>query len=268
MDIIYFLSILLSLLCGIVIGRFYGRNSNNQKNIKDVLENRQHSVSPTLFKEPIRKNTEHEVAEAVESERLRIKLALHDDTVQRIVAVKLKVESLLLVPSLIKQDQVEIVLSDFESTVISLHYLIANLVDERFEQKTISELINELKSRFSRFLMIRVLVYENNPENTFALSTLQKIELFYIVQESLQNSIKYSHSGQFHIHLIWRSEEFILETEDGAWAINRYATKGHGIRSMKERAESIGATFYFGLVQNKGVLVRVVLPKLQQAVSE
>lgn len=169
-----------------------------------------------------------EIEFAVDQERMRIKNALHDDTVQRLIAIKIRLESLFAAPKMITEEQGEIILVELERTIISLRFLIANLINEEYEQKTLSELLHSLESRFERFLHMRVLVHEVNQNLTFELNPKQKSELMLIVQESLQNSIKHSVNNQFHIHLTWHTDKLVLEIEDLGWITDPYATTGLG----------------------------------------
>ena len=146
--------------------------------------------------------------------------------------------------------------------------MIANLIDEQYEHKTLGELIHSLENRFNRFLLMRVFVYENNPEKSFDLTTNQKHQLMLIVQEAMQNSIKHSNSQQFHIHITWQDDKLVLETEDASWAIDPAATPGIGLKSMKQRAKSLNATFYSSFFPFKGMVVHVVLPRSQNAITQ
>ena len=67
----------------------------------------------------------------------------------------------------------------------------------------------------------------------------------FIVKEAVQNAIKYSASGQCHIHLTWRPEELLMEIEDRGFGLPRSATKSHGLNSIEARAKSIGGNRYY-----------------------
>lgn len=187
---------------------------------------------------------------------------------QRILAIRLQIESILLHPKGFEKDQGEILLRELERTVTSLRFLIANLIDEQLEHKNISELIHSLEDRFKRFLLMRVFVYESGAINQFSLSTKEKSELMLIVQEAMQNSIKHSNSQQFHIHLTWLTDKLILETEDASWAIDPSATPGIGLKSMEQQAKSIGGTFRSAFAIGKGMQVRVELMNSQNPIAQ
>jgi signal transduction histidine kinase len=272
---IYSIGILLLLVIGGLIG--YSFRSFNQKDILEIQtkDTTKYPKPPSVSKKAIsiKKNNNiiyepNELQIAIEQERTRIKHGLHDDTVQRIIGVKLQIESLLLTSSDSIKGQGEIIIQELERTVTSLRFMIANLIDEQYEHKTLGELIHGLENRFNRFLLMKVFVYENNPEKSFDLTTNEKHQLMLIVQEAMQNSIKHSNSQQFHIHITWQEDKLVLETEDASWAIDPAATPGMGLKSMEERAKSIGGTFQARFTLGKGMVVRVDLPRSQNAIAQ
>jgi signal transduction histidine kinase len=272
---IYSIGVLLLLVIGELIG--YSFRSFNQKDILDIQtkDPTKYPKPPSVSKKAILikkdKNVIYEQDElqiAIEQERTRIKHALHDDTVQRIIGIKLQIESLLLTSSDSIKSQGEIIIQELERTVTSLRFIIANLIDEQYEHKTLSELIHSLENRFNRFLLMKVFVYENNPEKSFDLRTNEKHQLMLIVQEAMQNSIKHSNSQQFHIHITWQEDKLVLETEDGSWSIDPAATPGMGLKSMEQRAKSINANFYTAFAIEKGMVVHVGLPRSQNAITQ
>ncbi|MFM8913556.1 MAG: sensor histidine kinase, partial [Flammeovirgaceae bacterium] len=155
----------------------------------------------------------NDVKLAVDTERTRIKNMLHDDTVQRLVAIKIRLESLMLAPSF-SIEKGNVLLSDLERTVTSLRFIIANMVDEEYHQKTFSELLHSFEKRFERFLLMRVMLTEKGAEHTFGLTPKEKNEIILIVQEALQNTIKHANSQQLHIFLTWLPDKLLVETED------------------------------------------------------
>jgi signal transduction histidine kinase len=265
---------LLLLAIGVMIGFSFTRLQSIEESGVISTKDKSQYPKPTVIKKvnvaskPIAVYEPAEIESVVDQERTRIKNALHDDTVQRLIAIKIRLESLFAAPKMITEEQGETILVEIERTIISLRFLIANLINEEYEQKTLSELLHSLESRFARFLLMRVLVYEVNQNLAFLLSPKQKSELMLIVQEALQNSIKHSVNNQFHIHLTWQEDKLVLETEDQGWIIDPYATMGLGSKSMQMRADSIGAKFQSRFTSGKGVLVTVELAKnLQNPVA-
>ncbi|MFM7486436.1 MAG: sensor histidine kinase [Cytophagales bacterium] len=227
--------------------------------LKKVTKKKEETRTPMVNVES------NEVKLAVEEERARIKNMLHDDTVQRLVAIKIRLESLTLAPTF-SVEKAGVLLDDLERTVVSLRFIIANMIDEEYHQNTLSELLHNFEKRFERFLLMRVIVNEKGEENTFELTPKEKNEIVLIVQEALQNTIKHANSQQFHIYITWYTDKVVIETEDDLWGPDPNRTIGMGSTSMGLRANNIGATFSMRFYVGRGMQVRVELPRAKHSV--
>jgi signal transduction histidine kinase len=219
---------------------------------------------PTPAKPPRKELSESEktaTEDAIFDERERLKNTIHDFTVQQLVATRSQLDDLLLYQTSERAETITRHLHDeLGKTIDSLRYLIYNLHLPMFELKTLSELIEEMRIQSNRFVRFKIYTKEICEENRFPLTTKQKEELYMIIQESLQNSIKYSDGGQFHIWLDW-TDGLVLTTEDVGFGLRMIRGLGSGILSMKARAESIGATFNIDAYKTQGTLVTVKLPR-------
>ena len=240
--------------------------SNSSKEVETKKDSEELGTSQALIVLPMATSIEpspssDQVKVALQAERLRIKNALHDDTIQQLTAIKLKLEFILNVPKLSDvRLRGEIVIEDLERTIRVIRYFIEDLDDVDIAEKTMIELLREFGSKFSGFYFMRVFTYQNHAENTFPLTTREKTELMFIVKEAVQNAIKYSASGKCHIHPTWRPEELLMEIEDRGFGLPRSATKGYGLNSIEARAKSIGATVIIENLFGKGLLIKAILP--------
>ncbi len=216
------------------------------------------------------KRVPDEIKDAVEAERLRIKRALHDDTIQRITAIKFKFEFFQMVPpgNDIAKQYGDNILNDLECTINAIRFFIEDLEDEDIAEKTFIILLRDLQAKLALFFFMRVFIYENQAESTFPLTTREKTELLYIVKEALQNAIKYSTTNHFHIYIIWQPDGLVVETEASGFGLDPYGRKGYGFDSMKERANAIGASIFAESRRNRGVFVKTFLPKSTLAHSD
>ncbi|MCZ8070454.1 MAG: sensor histidine kinase [Bacteroidota bacterium] len=208
-----------------------------------------------------------EVKQAIEDERMRLKFMLHDDTIQRLVAIKLRLEDLALAP-VFSREKSNMLLEDIEHTILKLRFIIANMLDEEYEQKSISELLRNIENRYQRFINTKVMLMETNLEYAFDLTAKQKQEILLMVQEALQNTIKHAQSNQFHIYIDWHADGLTIETEDHAKAIDPYSTPGFGTKSLIMRAEAIGAAYTYRFLAAQGMVLHIDLPKSQHAIAQ
>jgi two-component system nitrate/nitrite sensor histidine kinase NarX len=88
-------------------------------------------------------------------------------------------------------------------------------------------------------------------------------QLIRIIQEALSNVRKHAHAGEVWLRLGQTNDDLVLEvTDDGDGFTPQDITNAsrHGLRSMRERAELIGADFQVASLPQQGATVRVRLP--------
>ncbi len=209
-----------------------------------------------------------EVKQAIEDERTRIKLLLHDDTVQRLMAIRLRMDGLVFGDAQSLRQKTDLLRDDLGRTIRSLRFIITNIMDEEYEDTTISELLQKIKNRFDGFLLMQIKLTESGSEHTFELTPKEKHEIMLIVQEALQNTIKHANSQQFNININWQPARLIIETEDDLWALDPGRVAGLGTSSMKTRAESIRAGFFYRFILSRGMVMHLSLTKSQHAIAQ
>lgn len=94
-------------------------------------------------------------------------------------------------------------------------------------------------------------------------------ELFRIAQEATNNAIKHSRAGTIQIRLAREESAGVLTViSDGKPFPKHPRTSGMGLKTMRFRAERIGATLEVKRGPRKGTIVRCVLPALSNAQAE
>jgi signal transduction histidine kinase len=86
--------------------------------------------------------------------------------------------------------------------------------------------------------------------------------LFRLVQEGLQNAIKYSQARRISVHLGVSSGELRLTIEDDGvgFDVNSAWGKGLGLISMGERVEAIGGNFNIRSEAGEGTRIEAAVP--------
>jgi signal transduction histidine kinase len=90
-----------------------------------------------------------------------------------------------------------------------------------------------------------------------------KAQLIRIVQESLTNIRKHAQACAVTLSALEHNEDVILEVHDNGRGFapeERQPASQYGLRSMRERAESIGADFQIISTPGAGTMVRVRIP--------
>jgi signal transduction histidine kinase len=88
-----------------------------------------------------------------------------------------------------------------------------------------------------------------------------ELALFRILQEALANIAKHSQATQVDIHLVWQQNDFTLTVADDGHGFDPQAAagKGFGLNSMRERAQSLGASLKVDSAPGRGTRVIVQL---------
>lgn len=232
-----------------------------RKQIESATEQTKNWISVEREIDPIRLDV---VDQAVEAERKRIAGELHDDTVQRMVAVRLRLEQILYFPvheGVTKE--VTGLRKELDQIVAALRFLINDLTQPRFEQQPFSSLINELAGTLGAMHHVKLIVKSTQPELEFGLAAHVKKELYYLVHELAHNFLKSSMGFQLTIHLHW-SDQLIIHIKDNGQGLQRGRSYGMGMVTMHERANCIQAELVFtSMNDGLGVTIKVKKPGLQ-----
>lgn len=200
------------------------------------------TISENLYKEEVRKNRNEQLyrdALAVEKEQRRIADELHDDTVQRMVAVRFRLEQILYFPVHQKvEKEVNDLRNEIETIIAALRFLIKGLTQPRFEQHSFSYLIQELVNKLSSMHHQTISLEVINPELESSFSPQVKQELFYLVHEPAHNFMKYSTGFTLMITLTWGAN-LIIDVRDNGQGLARGRGFGMGMISMSARAKRI-----------------------------
>jgi len=93
------------------------------------------------------------------------------------------------------------------------------------------------------------------------LSTTQALNLFRIIQETINNSLKYSAATHIGIELSYEGvNRIILKISDNGCGFDpEYVIRGHGLKNMHVRADEINAKLDLQSIINEGTTVTITL---------
>ncbi|NND15617.1 MAG: hypothetical protein HKN89_04780 [Eudoraea sp.] len=122
---------------------------------------------------------------------------------------------------------------------------------------SIQDLIRETEA--SSYLSIK-LNYDEDVDWD-ALSGEIKINLYRIIQESIQNVVKHAQANQIELNLIpWDNMLKITISDDGKGFDTRKIKKGIGHRNIKSRVEKVNGSWNIESTIGKGSNITVILP--------
>lgn len=103
------------------------------------------------------------------------------------------------------------------------------------------------------------------PEEEFEISDRQSIGIYRIIQEILNNTIKYAQCSVFKLSIRQDSDLMLIDTEDNGVGFNQedpLMTSGLGIRGIKSRVDHLGGTCILTTQPGKGVTYEIQIPIL------
>ncbi len=193
-----------------------------------------------------------------EKERKRLANDLHDSLGQEMNAIKMYVNSLAVMDR--ESDEykqaLETCTSIIDHSIESIRNISFDLMPKALENGGIVQAINELVSRLS---LVCNICY-NFPDFTLAMSKENEINLFRIVQEFINNSLKHSEKSKIEIHLSKDKNLLNLAMKDnGNGFIFEDIKQGNGIYNIKARLSALAADYIFESSKQNGTFLNLTL---------
>ena len=222
------------------------------------------------------------ITQVQENERSRISRDLHDTVTQDIRTALLYMHKLKESNEFSdeQKDLLQKIQKIEEENLRNIRNIIRNLTPSEIESASIIQLLSELCENISKSGRIECKFYAENSKLFAKLNTEQKLHIFRIVQESVNNAVKHSNASE--ISVITREETDggnqnhrrllflisddgigITETESNAQAKaeNIISENTHlGLKGMKSRASLLGADLEIKSDEETGTQIKLFLP--------
>jgi len=130
-------------------------------------------------------------------------------------------------------------------------------------QITAEELFDKIKyysNQITRNYPV-ALTFNEVTHKTLILTTTQALNLFRIVQESLNNALKYANASSIEITLSYEDDNgIVLKISDNGTGFNpQDIIQGHGLKNMQRRADEINALLNLQSTINEGTIITITL---------
>ena len=214
--------------------------------------------------------------EAQEEERKRLSRELHDGLGQILTHLKLQTQQCLAeVQASGKAD----LLGDSWTAMQGLPKLVSEAMQEvrevcRALRPTMLDDLGLLAAVTSHCRKIMQSCSGMRIEAVFNITEAEipdaaKTALYRIVQEAITNCIKYADADLIHVSLTKAQNSLLLNIRDNGkgFDVKMLSTKGLGLISMRERAQSLLGAFDIESAPLRGTEVRVTIPLSRQRLS-
>jgi signal transduction histidine kinase len=195
---------------------------------------------------------------AQETERSRIARELHDDISQQVSLLAIDLALMRRGQDQANELTVE-ALHKAEGIVKSVHDLSHRLHPAKLRLIGLVPALRDLQRELSHADVQITFTDDNVPA---ILPHDLTLCLFRIVQEGLQNAIKYSHAHRISVHLAGGGRELTLTIEDDGvgFDIDSAWGRGLGLISMGERVEVFGGNFHVRSAPGEGTRLEARVP--------
>ena len=203
------------------------------------------------------------LTEALEAERQRIGMDLHDQTLADLTRMARRLERLARLPG-ISGDEIEPLSRSLQHCMHDLRQIIEEAKPSVLQLFGFAEAIENHLERSARESGLPV-EWRMIDESGGALQDLDRTvatALFRIAQESVNNAIRHAQPGTILVCLRRAGGMLSVEVSDDGGGMDVCGEPGgHGIDNMKTRARLISARFEIGRnVGRRGTFIRVSLP--------
>ncbi|MCF8332204.1 MAG: PAS domain S-box protein [Bacteroidales bacterium] len=196
---------------------------------------------------------------AQELERQRVSRELHDGLGQRLAGLKLAVEEIKSSTnnnSLMKLDTIEQYLTEAIQETRQISY---NLMPPELYDFGLSRAIHQFCIKNTNNSTININFNKEGHEP--GLSKEQKVYLFRICQEALNNAIKHSSAKRIEVQIAFMLEYIVLIVEDNGLGFDKTEiTYGNGIYNIRERVSLLKGNVSMESSPGKGTVIYIRIP--------
>lgn len=188
------------------------------------------------------------LTEALEAERQRIGMDLHDQTLADLTRLTRRMERLTHLPA-VSGDALEPLCRAMQQCMHDLRQIIEEAKPTVLQLFGVAEAIENHLERSVRESgqPIGWKMIDESGGSLRDLNPTVSVALFRIVQEAVNNAIRHGQSDNITVRIARSGQSLCIEVEDdGRGLADIKETAGHGIDNMKTRARLIAARFEIG----------------------
>lgn len=219
----------------------------------------------------------HLIQQHIEDERRSLARELHDELGQYVTAIKTFAVAIVNKTQTKTPDIAEhakIIVSAANQIYDGMHNIVRQLRPGALDNLGLAETLRDLVSSYqAQHPEIKMQLYisenlssENTQVETTKISETISINLYRIVQEALNNALKYAQASSIDIRLINTAESILqLNIKDNGAGMNIEAvdqTRHFGLLGMRERVQALNGNFNLNTAPNQGTEIEISVPQL------
>ncbi|TWI01394.1 histidine kinase [Flavobacterium tiangeerense] len=233
----------------------------NQRNKNKVLlyKQRQQKANEDIYNLMISQQSTIDLGRV--KEKKRVAQELHDGVLGRIFGLRINLDTLNQFDdsnAIEKRNEYLVELRNIEQDLREISHDLSRENKELINNFVVilHNLLEEQRKTFSTNLHASI----DNAIDWDAISNSIKINIYRIVQESLQNINKYAHANSIHVKCLKNEDQLILEIIDDGIGFNTIkAKKGIGLQNIRSRALDCNGTAIINSIISKGTHITITI---------
>lgn len=200
--------------------------------------------------------------EATSSERKRISQELHDGILGRLFGTRIGLGYLHCKGDETNKQQHDLFLEELqhiEKDIRDVSHKLSNNFDT--DELTFFNVVNQLLKEKSYIGNFEFLFNNSKDLEWDSVSQQIKINLYRILQESLQNIIKHADAKKVVLNFSVDNKQLVVEIKDnGKGFSNKENSNGIGMKNIASRVKDINGTLKITSTKNEGSFIKILIP--------
>jgi signal transduction histidine kinase len=212
-----------------------------------------------------------ETQNKLEEQRLRISRDLHDNIGSQLTFVISSLQYIQYQKKL-KTEEIKSRVNDIGNfTQQTIHELRDTIWAMNKEKIELSDLISRLKNFVNQLnikesIDVQISDALEQKLNTIRFTALEGIQIYRIIQESLNNAIKHAEANQITINFDYKHNQLIIKIEDDGKGFDLDKVKlSNGIINLQKRSDKLKAKLDIQSQLNKGTKILLKLERLNNS---
>ena len=104
--------------------------------------------------------------------------------------------------------------------------------------------------------------FNNNVTSELSFSSIKGVNIFRVIQEGINNSIKYANATEISVNITESDSKINIEVADNGSGFDINSTElGNGLENMQKRIDEINGEISIHSENNKGTIIKITCDK-------
>ncbi|MFL1897065.1 sensor histidine kinase [Aquimarina sp. 2-A2] len=238
----------------------YTLKTQKSKNIELYLETEQQKANEQIYILTLKQQSKLEEEKIIE--RNRISEELHDGILSKLFGTRLGLGFLDITGDkevLLQHQNFLDELQEIEKEIREVsHKLSTNF---SFSEINFTTILNQFLKNKSKIGGFEYLVDNDENIEWQEINEITKVNLYRILQEALQNIVKYAHATLVILRICRKDKMLLVEIIDNGKGFNTVKYKnGIGIKNMKSRSKKMNGSFKIASKVGEGTSITLLIP--------